>query len=96
MDIRKIVDVPVVSRCTHVNILQILNDMERYFKCQMQASIELYEGEQLVNETWDDLQIIKGKLRILCDVHLITLDECTELEIVFYDIRSEYLDKIFR
>lgn len=93
--VREIVDVPVISRCTHINILKILKDMESYFRCQMAASVEIFtEPEQFSDETWDDLKIKKAELRILRDVHLISADECLDLERVFSDIRYEYLDKV--
>lgn len=94
--VREIVDVPIISRCTHVNILKILKDMEDWFRCQMSASAEIF-GEfpdQYSNETWDDLNVAKSKLRTLRDVFLISADECIQLESVFSEIRYEYLDKV--
>lgn len=94
--VREIVDVPVISRCTHVNILKILKDMESYFRCQMAASADIFgeSADQFADETWDDLQLKKAELRILREVHLISADECQDLERVFSDIRYEYLDKV--
>ena len=94
--VREIVDVPVISRCTHVNILKILKDMEDWFRCQMKASAEIFGGvpDQYSDETWDDLNVAKCKLRTLRDVHLISADECIQLESVFSEIRYEYLDKV--
>ena len=94
--VREIVDVPVINRCTHINILKILKDMESYFRCQMAASADIFgeSADQFADETWDDLQLKKAELRILRDVHLISADECQDLERVFSDIRYEYLDKV--
>ena len=94
--VREIIDVPVISRCTHVNILKILKDMESYFRCQMAASADIFgdSAQAFADETWDDLQLKKAELRILREVHLISADECHDLERVFSDIRYEYLDKV--
>lgn len=93
--VRQIVDVPVVGRCTHINILKILKDMESYFRCQLAASAEVFtELEEFSDETWNDLKIKKAELRILREVHLISADECLDLERVFSDMRYEFLDKV--
>lgn len=95
-EIRRVIDVPVIGRCTQVNILKVLTDMESHFRSQMSASVDIYgdNKDTFKCETWDDLQLKKAELRMLREVNLIDNNECMQLEQVFYEIRCEYLDKV--
>ena len=92
-EIKSIVDRKVVIRTTSVDILGILQDMESYFIFQLKASLDVYQDyDEFAIESWSDLQIMRAKLRTIRKCQLITDHEYDELNMVFNDIRSQWLN----
>lgn len=88
-----IIDRKVVIRTTSVDVLGMLQDMESYFRYQLKASLDVYpDFDTFSTETWSDLQLMRAKLRTLSECQLITSHEYDELNMVFGDIRSEWLN----
>ena len=78
-----------------ININEIVDTIESEFKCALDATIDCNDSyDEVSNESYNDLLILKAKLIILNRCGYIDTEELNNMANLASDIRTDKLEKL--